>query len=360
MRQALARSAATLLAVILVLVLFFGLRWTVMAGVFAGMDPVSPGPCRAIAGLEGPGDFAVDAPHDTIIVAATDRRALAARPDPRDGLYALKLSAPGSAAPIRLSGTPKDAHLQGISLLHGPGGQEVLMAVNHPRPGIQEVEIFSLTYERGAPKLTPRSNVAGGLLVSAHDVAAAAPDRFYVTNDHVTKSAAGRFAENYLLWPHSDLLYFNGTSFRISLQGLTFPSGVFVTADGGHLYVSVANQRRIIGFSREPFFGTLTEIGSLDLPARPDMISADRDGRLIVAARPSLLGDRQFQDDASKPSPSEVFRVTLDRSGAPDRYETIFANDGSAIGAASSAAVAGKLLLIGSALDDKMLACRIN
>jgi len=32
---------------------------------------------------------------------------------------------------------------------------------------------------------------------------AVAPDRFYVTNDHVTKTALGRFAEDYLLWPHA-------------------------------------------------------------------------------------------------------------------------------------------------------------
>ena len=33
-----------------------------------------------------------------------------------------------------------------------------------------------------------------------------------------TKTALGRFAEDYLLWPHADVLYFNGIVFRIAVQ----------------------------------------------------------------------------------------------------------------------------------------------
>ena len=56
-----------------------------------------------------------------------------------------------------------------------------------------------------------------------------APDQFYVTNDHVTQTALGRFAEDYLLWPHADVLFFNGTGFRIAVQRIAFPNGVLVT-----------------------------------------------------------------------------------------------------------------------------------
>ena len=357
MRGALAKSATTLLAVILTLVLFFALRWSLMAGVFSDVvssaGRVAWGQCRAVSGLRGPEDFEVDAAHDTIIVSALDRRA--PHPDPRDGLYAVKLSAPG--APVKLGGTPKDFHPHGISLLRGADGQEVLMAINHRHDGSQAVEIFTLTYENGLPRLAPASSIGGGLLVSPNDVAAVAPDRFYVTNDHVTKSALGRFAEDYLLWPHADLLYFNGTSFRVSVQRMAFPNGVLVTPDGGHVYVALSNERRIIGFSREPFFGSLKEIGSLTLPARPDNISADAEGRLIVAARPSLMRDNRLRADPAKPSPSDVFRVSLDKDGVPTGYETVFADDGSLIGGASTAAIVGNTLLLGSALDDKMLVC---
>ena len=57
---------------------------------------------------------------------------------------------------------------------------------------------------------------------------------------------------------------------------------------------------------------------------------------------------------------SLIVRVTLDKSGVPTGYETIFADDGKLIGASSAAAVAGGKLLIGSVLDDKMLECEMS
>jgi arylesterase / paraoxonase len=353
------RSSMTGLIVLSVLVAFFVLRWTTAAGFFSRVAAVSPSICKAIPGMQGPEDFEVDAGHDAVIVSSTNRRAPKNSSDPRDGLYLLKLSAP-DAPPLKLAGVPKDFHPHGISLYRTPNGDETLMAINHRANGTNAIEIFGLSYENGAAKLEARSSIGGGLLVSPNDLFAVGPDRFYVTNDHVTTTALGRFAEDYLIWPHADLLYFNGTSFRISVQRMAFPNGVYVSPDGGHAYVTLTNERRVIGFSREPFFGNLTEIGSLSIPARLDNISADAQGRLIIAGHPSLLRVNQFRADPGKPSPSAVFRVTLDKSGVPQSYETIFANDGGLIGASSSAAVVGKRLLIGSVLDDKMLDCQIN
>jgi arylesterase / paraoxonase len=358
-RRAFAKSGTTLLVVGLVVVVFFSLRWLSIAGAFTMSPDPTLGQCRTIAGIQGPEDFEVDAGHDTIIVSSTNRRAPKDHPDPRDGLYAVKLSDP-SAKPVKLDGTPKDFHPHGISIFHGDKGEETLMAINHRQDGGQAVEIFGLTYDNGTPKVTARSSIGGGLLISPNDLIAVAPDRFYVTNDHVTKGVFGRFAEDFLLWPHADLLYFNGTSFHISVQQMAFPNGVTLTPDGAHLYVTLSNERRVIGFSREPFFGSLTEIGSLSLPARPDNVSMDGQGHLIIAVRPSLMRDNQYRADPTKPSPSEVLRVSLDKSGVPQSYETIFADDGSRIGAASSAAVSGNTLIIGSVLDSKLVECAVH
>lgn len=357
----LARSGMTWLAVLSVVAAFFVIRWVTAAGVFTSVPKIAPNICQPIARLQGPEDFEIDAAHDAIIVSSTNRRAPKDAPDARDGLYVLKLSDP-AAAPVKLTdGAPKDFHPHGISLYRAPNGDETLMAINHHPNGTHSVEIFGLTYENGAARLLPHASIAGGLLVSPNDLFAVGPDRFYITNDHVTKPGSlGRFAEDYLIWPHADLLFFNGTNFRISVQRMAFPNGVYVTPDGAYLYVALTSERRIVAFSREPFFGSLKEIGSLSIPARLDNISADAEGRLIVAGHPSLLGDNAFRRDPGKPSPSEVFRVTLDKDGAPTGYETIFADEGRLIGASSVAAMVGKRLLIGSVLDDKILECRPN
>src|SRR5579871_5581416 len=210
----LAKSGATWLAVLFVLIAFFALRWVTAAGIFASVTQVSPGVCKAIAGLQGPEDFEADAAHDAIIVSSTNRRAPKNAPDPRDGLYVLKLSDP-TAPPVKLDGVPKDFHPHGISLYRASNGDETLMAINHRSDGSQAVEIFGLSYDDGVARLVAHSSIGGGLLVSPNDLFAVGPDRFYVSNDHVTKTALGRFAEDYLVWPHADLLYFTGTNFRI-------------------------------------------------------------------------------------------------------------------------------------------------
>lgn len=347
-----AKSALTFLAVGGAVALFFVVRWDLAAGYFSHFDPISPAACRVLASVPGPEDFEIDTAHKVMLISATDRHA--AKPAASDGIYFVKLDAPG--APVRLAGTPPDFHPHGISLYQGPG-EETLFVVNHHANGRSSVETFGVSYADGTPTLAPLSTVAGGLLVSPNDIVAVNPSQFYVTNDHVTRTALGRFAEDYLLWPHADVLYFNGSAFHIAIQRIAFPNGVLVTPDGSHLYVTATNERRLLAFSLETFTGNLAEIGSLSLPARPDNISRAPNGDLIIAAHPSLTQVHAFQRDASKPSPSVVFRVHLGANGAPQSYDTIFADDGQEIGASSSAAIRDGHLFIGSVLDKKILDC---
>jgi arylesterase/paraoxonase len=351
-----AKSALTFLGAGVAVAVFFVVHWVIVAGVFNHFDPVAPGVCTVLASVPGSEDFEIDATHQVMFISSTDRHA--AKPAAGDGIYFMKLGAPG-ALPVKLAGTPADFHPHGISLYQGPGG-EALFAVNHRANGGQSIEIFSVAFNGDTPTLTSTASIAGGLLVSPNDVFAVSPTQFYVTNDHVTKTALGRFAEDDLLWPHADLLYFNGMGFRIAVQRIAFPNGVFVTPDGRHLYVTATNERRLIAFSRDIFLGDLAEIGALSIPARLDNISMAANGDLVIAGHPSLVKVHDFQRDAAKPSPSAVFRVHLDANGAPKSYDTIYANDGGEIGASSSAAIRGGHLFIGSVLDKKLLDCNIK
>ena len=83
----------------------------------------------------------------------------------------------------------------------------------------------------------------------------------------------------------------------------------------------------------------------------------DAGGNLIIAGHPSLLQEQAFEADAGKPSPSEIFQVQLDDKGVPQSYDTLYANDGHEIGAASAAAVWNGHLLLASRLDGKLLSC---
>ena len=49
---------------------------------------------------------------------------------------------------------------------------------------------------------------------------------------------------------------------------------MLATPDGHYLYVSVSDDRRLLAFRREPFLGTLTEIGALAIPGLGPFIAA--------------------------------------------------------------------------------------
>ena len=340
----LAKSALTWLAVAFGLVVIFAVRYAWITGSFSSVSEVVPGVCRAIAtGLQGPEDLEIDPPHDAIFVSAMNRQAPKAG-DPHDGLYMLKLSDP-AAPPVKLTGTPMDFHPHGISLFRDDTGAETLMAIDHKPTGRQMIELYSLGFGGDAPKLSQQSAVQGGLLVSPDDLAAVAPDKFYVTNDHTTTGALGRFAEDYLLWPHADVMTFNGQNFRIAVQRIAYPNGVLSVQD--KLYVSAMHERQLLAYHQDNFTGDLTPIGSLSIPALLDNISRDAAGDLIVAGQAKL-------------GTAQVYRVRLDRDGLPQSYELIFSDDGHLLNGASSAALYNGHLFIGSARDNKMLECDVK
>jgi arylesterase/paraoxonase len=340
-----AKSGLTWAGVIAGLVLFFVIRYEIVQGAFTAIPATAPGVCRAVAaGIQGPEDFEIDAPHNAIFVSSLNRQAKTPNSDSHDGLYLLKLDDP-AAAPVKLAGAPPDFHPHGISLYRDPDGSETLMAVDHKSNGRQTVEIFRLDFSGGAPKLIPQSTIQSGLLISPNDLAAIAPDKFYVTNDHVTRGRWGRFAEDYLIWPHADVLLFNGTGFRIAAQRIALPNGAVTR--GAFLYVTAMNERRVLALSREDFTGNLNQVGALSIPARLDNISVDARGDLIVAGQ-------------AKPGTAQVFRVRLGQDGVPQSYQTIFSDDGHQLNGASAAAIYGGHLFIGSARDSKMLECDVK
>jgi arylesterase/paraoxonase len=340
----LAKSAATLAAVFVLAAIGLAIRYEVVQGLFTGITPVTPGVCRAIAsGLQGPSDFAIDAAHNAIFVSSRNRGAGRADSDPHDGLYLLKLNDP-SAAAVKLTGMPTDFHPDGLTLSRTPDGNETLLVIDHAHSGAQVAVILSLTYDGDTPKLSQQTAVQSRQLTDPYDLAAVGPNQFYVTNAHATTGKLGRFAEDYLLWPHADVLLFNGMGFRIPVQRIALPDGILAT--NGFLYVAAGNERRLLAFSREDFTGNLTEVGALSLPAKLGHISIDK-GDLIVAGQ-------------SKPGSAQVFRVHLDGKGIPQSYDTIFSDDGHMLNGASAAAIQGGHLFIGSARDSKMLVCDIN
>lgn len=315
--------------IVTALFLFIVYRAVTAGGWLAHPAPVSPGICRSLPAPQGPRDFAADPAGDAMIVAA------------QDGLFLVRLADP-AAQPAKIAGTPADFHPRAISLYRAPDGAETLMAINAKANGRQAVDIFTLNYANGAPRLTFQSAIEGGLLTSGSGIFAIAPDRFYATNAFGTGNSVARTLENALVLPLSKLLYFDSASFKVAVEQIAYPSAVLVTPDGANIYVASANERRLLSFSREPFTGTMAETGSLALPARPMGLSLDGKD-LLVAGQTREAG------------PSQVLRVRLGEGGVPQSYGTVYAGDD--ISGATAALLAHGRLFIGSASGNRILVC---
>jgi hypothetical protein len=336
-----AKSGLTWLAVFAAVGMFFAIRFAWVQGVFSSVAPIAPPLCRAVAeGIKDPADIAADTAHNALFVAATNRQAAKPYSDAQDGLYFLKLNDP-TAVPVKLTGTPKDFHPVAISLYRGEDGAQTLLVVDRHGNDRHSVESYGVTIDGQTPKLAPLTTIQSGLLVSPSGIVAAAPDHFYVSNDRVSRNGIVRFAEDYLLWPHADLLAYSGQSFRIAAQRLAAPAGLLIKDT--ILYVALANSRKVQAFEQD-MMGYLTPLGELSLPARPSSLSLDDHGNLIVAGQ-------------TKPGSSQVFRVLLNAQGAPQSYQAIFSDDGKVLSGASAAVIAGGQLFIAASNDNKILAC---
>lgn len=356
------RSRRGLMVMAVVAVIVFAGRILWANGLFSSVPTGFFGTCTVAAQLPGVED--IETANGVTFVSVASARG----PDARDGIYVFS----GSGSLTRLSGAPKDFHPRGIGIYRSPDGTGIfLLAVNrHAGRSMAgasagagatdnkirfSIDSFEVTNPKTVPALVAQGTIEGGLLTDPQDVAAAGPGAFYVSNG----TGGGSFVRalaGYGVLPNSNILYFNGMSFRVAADDVYGARGLILTPDGGHLLVASSTSRSLKSLAREPFSGNLTEADLLTLPAAPEKITLDSTGEIWAAGHASLFSLRDFAADAGKRAPSQVFRVSL-ASGVPQQAEQVYGNNGSEIAGAGVAALVGKQLLIGSSLDRKLLAC---
>ena len=343
-RRLRSRRALLIMAVLAVLVFLGRLVW--VNGIFSSVPAGFAGSCKVAGVLPGVED--IESANGVTFVSVGSARG----PDARDGIYVF--SEDGKLT--RLSGAPRDFHPRGIGLYRSPDGSGIfLLVVNRRSSGRSSIDSFEAANPKTSPALVAQGTIESGILTDPQDVAAAGPGAFYVTNGSAKQNIVRSLASWGAL-PGSDILYFNGMSFRTVAEDMYGARGLLLTPDGAHLLVASLTTRSLKSFAREAFSGNLTEAGSLTLDAAPEKISFDSRGDLWVAGHANLLSWRAFAADPSHTASSQIFRVNV-IGGVPLDGSQVYGNDGKEIAAASIAAAAGKHLLIGSSLDSKLLDC---
>jgi len=354
----LVRITATAGVVVVVAVLAGTARMLESHGVFTSVTPGFGGSCRAVQSASGPEDIAIDKEDKIAFVSASDRPARdIGKPSPRDGIYSYAYEMPGAGL-VRLSGTPADFHPHGISLYRAPDGSLTLMAINHRLDKMSSVDIFSVQIAGGSVKLEEVGSIASRILTGPNDLAAVDQDRFYVVNDHVSKTDFGRWLDDTLVLPRTNILYFDGMKFTTVAEGLNFPNGAALSKNGRYLYVPQSYPRTLLTFERNPFSGRLKQVGALPIPSNLDNADVADDGSIWVGSHPKAFAMVAYRGDPGKPAPSEIFRVGV-QNGMPQSASLIYANMGDQIGGSSVGATAGGHLLIGSPFDNKILDCKL-
>jgi len=306
---------------------------------FAGS--VSPGACKPIA-LAGAGDMAFETKNNMLFIAAARDGAPAAS----DGIYAMT---PGGT-PAKLAGTEADFHPSAVSVGYNIDGSPSLTAVNRRHDGSVAVEVYNVLYDAKGATLAPQAAVQGQLAKRASGIAALGNGRFYLASNP-TRSDFMAWADRWFLLSRADVLFFNGQLFRQAINGVSDPSAVAVSPDGQHVYVASRGERRLISLSRDIMGGTLTEQASISLPMRPERISVDASGA-VWAAGPTRL-------PTMSPA-STVVRIVVGSDGKQVSQDTVYANDGQGLKAATAAVKTPGHLFIGSSSDDKLLDCAVK
>lgn len=345
------RRAWRMTAIMLVLALvFFTGRILWANGLFSSVQTGFFGSCRVLSNVPGVTD--IEIAGGMAFVAVGNARG----PRDADGIYALPLN--GTGRLTKLSGTPKDFHPRGLGLYRSPDGSGVfLLAVNRRASGRFSIDSFEVINPATAPALVAQGTIASGLLTDPQDVAASGAGSFYVSNNIAMPAFLRRLAD----WgavPGSNILHFNGMTFRIAAEDVYSARGLVLSPDGNHLLVASLTTRSLKSFGREMMTGNLSEGQSLTLDVAPENLALDSQGEVWVAGHANLIQWRDFAADPDHRPPSQVFRVSLS-GGVPQLAQHVYGNGGGDIAAASVAASAGKRLLIGSSLDGKLLDCSL-
>jgi arylesterase/paraoxonase len=156
--------------------------------------------------------------------------------------------------------------------------------------------------------------------------------------------------------PWSNVLYYDGTNFKVVAGGLRYANGINRSPDGSRIYVASVTGRSVVVYQRDARSGALSEVAEVGLGTGPDNIEVDLEGNLWIGAHAKLLTFLSHASDPAVDAPSQVIKITP-QGNDQFQVDEVFLSDGSDMSGSSVAARHGNRLLIGPVMDDRFLDC---
>jgi arylesterase/paraoxonase len=324
-------------------------------GQFKTLSPHFAGACVTIPMQASAEDIQIDRARSIAYLSYLDRRGQIDGKPVRGTVMLLDLNAREPRPRPALANEPPAFRPHGLSLYRAGDGSERLFAISHPPGEPHRIEIFEQTVTGAFAAVR---SVRDPLLVAPNALLAVGPNQFYVANDSGAHNRFERVTELLFRRGLSSVVYFDGQQMRAVATGLKSAAGIAMSPDGARVYVSETSGNRVAIFARSPASGDLALVEQLELGSAPDNINVDSNGSVWIAAHAKVVALVQHFGKASHLAPTQVFRY--DPAAKPAaRLTEVYLDAGSQISAGSVAAVSGKLMLIGSITERKVLQCRL-
>lgn len=352
----------TLFKIIGVLILLFillALYICATTGFFRSIENTYSGPIVKI-NVPGAEDFAISREDGFLIISSDDR---AARRDGRpvtSGLYYMDLrDGQNNAVFLRtVNDVPLFPH--GISMKKMDSATYRLLVVNHVTSGEEAVSSMDPDTKHSIEEYELKDSILkhiqtfdGPLVFSPNDVVIVDESRFYFTNDHGSTSKLGLLAEDFLGFKRSNVVYFDGTDYKIVDDGIAYANGINLDADRQLLYVA-SPRDFLVKVYQVQTDGSLIFQKDIPCDSGVDNIELDTEGKIWIGSHPKLLAFSNYASGGSPYAPSEI--ITIEYQD-PDHFEvnSVFVSDGKDMSASTTAIPFEGKVYVGNVMDQHFI-----
>ena len=308
--------------------------------------------------IAGPEDITIDPASGIAFISVDYRRTNQNTPNKINGAI-LVMDMTHSSPTLRNVTPPTltDFHPHGISLWTSSEGKVYLFAINHRQKIYQHaVERFEWKDDQ---LIHLESIIDMTHITSPNDLVAIGERSFYVTNDHYyPQPGLARLLEEYLQRAIGFVNFYDGQSFKKVAEDIAYPNGINSSADRSQIYVASTTGRNLLIYDRLPDH-SLVYKNQIDLETGVDNIEVDSNGALWIGCHPQLLKFTAHARDATKFSPSQILKVTINHD-TQYKVSEVFLNDGTEYSGSTVAAAFKNKILIGSVFEPSLLLWELN
>ncbi|MBL1431073.1 MAG: SMP-30/gluconolactonase/LRE family protein [Robiginitomaculum sp.] len=347
MNKTLGRSALVFI-IVLVIGSFFWWRTMLWTGQLRGVQAHFDGSCEVVTGIVGAEDLVIDRENRLVYISSHDRR----NPKAQGSLWQMPVDDPAAATMLKLPDLGENLFApHGLDLFIDNEGVRHLFVIDH---GSNPKELIHKFIVQDG-QLVLQKTFSNSEFYSPNDIAAVGPKQFYITNDSRTKTGSiAATIEAVFRKKSGNVVWYDGQQATEVASGFSYANGVAVSKDKQQLYVSATIGQSLSVYNRDTTNGTLEQIDEIALGSGLDNIDIAADGSLWIGSHPRLLDFSAHAKDPAKLSPSQVFRVNIDKKTVKEVY---LAADG-LLNASSVAASIDDIIFIGGVFDEAILVCQ--